>query len=195
MPSVNGSDALPELGDFKILNVTMPSLSTFKLPLSHFSMHASIASDEIQDLPVNHSLYFRLHETRKSDPELPCGQTLFMINLPVDTTHDHLQRLFRRCGSIQKVIFKNGQSLYEECPDFEPRILSQIHKSGVKAHVVFEDEEACQKALSMKVRKRIWSNQMEDAEDHDQEQPALFGVSSKSLLCAINPLQNGSLNI
>ena len=156
----------------------MPPLQVSKDHVSHLASH--ITSDTLSDsVPITHYLYFRKHETRKENSELPNDRTLFVLNLPVDSTVAHLQRLFRRCGKIENVIFQN-RNCAESFPDFEPRApLREIYKSGGRAHIVFEEEEAVEKALNLKNRKRIWSDQLD--EEGNQETSISLGLSSRSL--------------
>jgi ribosomal RNA-processing protein 7 len=145
---------------------------------------------------VSHQLYFRLHETRKSDPNLPAGRTLFVLNVPVDATLAHFERLFRRCGTIQNVLFKNRADQMEAFPDFKPREpLRDYLKSGAKAHIVFEDEDGAERALAMKTRKRVWSDQPDESLDPSQiPVQAPIGISSMNSLTHY-PLKQKSLTL
>jgi ribosomal RNA-processing protein 7 len=170
---------LPEVSGFKVLELTMPPLTVTKSHLSHPSSHAMMPDEdfEIKELPVTHQLYFRLHETRKVDPDLPSGRTLFVLNVPVDATEAHFERLFRRCGTVDKVIFKNRAAPIEDFADFNPRDqLREFLKSGAKAHVVFADEDGAERALALKIRKRVWSDQLDEAMESTTQAP--LGLAS-----------------
>ncbi|RUP06348.1 ribosomal RNA-processing protein 7-domain-containing protein [Jimgerdemannia flammicorona] len=52
-----------------------------------------------------HYFYLKRHDARKEDPRTPKGRTLFLLNLPVDTTENHLRALFRPYGRVESVIF------------------------------------------------------------------------------------------
>lgn len=173
-------ELLPEISGFKVLELTMPPLTVTKSHLTHPSSHAMMPDEdfEIKELPITHQLYFRLHETRKVDPELPSGRTLFVLNVPVDATEAHFERLFRRCGTVDKVIFKNRAAPIEDFVDFNPREpLREFLRSGAKAHVVFADEDGAERALAMKTRKRVWSDQPDEAMKATTQAP--LGISSR----------------
>lgn len=109
---------LNNCGAFAVLPITMPA----------FSLNGK------QVLPI-HTLFMRPHSSRKDD--LPTDKTIFIVNLPIDASEAHLQRLFRKCGVIQKIVWKKPTS-------------------GFSAHVVFEDAESVQRSMSMKARQRTW---------------------------------------
>ncbi|RIA90590.1 ribosomal RNA-processing protein 7-domain-containing protein [Glomus cerebriforme] len=52
-----------------------------------------------------HYCYFKSHESRNNDSFLPPDNTLFISNLPVDSTEAHIKNLFQECGPIDKIIF------------------------------------------------------------------------------------------
>ena len=56
---------------------------------------------------TTHYLYARPHASSKSDSRkvLPEGRTLFLVNLPPDTTDRELVLFFKHSGTVEKVIF------------------------------------------------------------------------------------------
>lgn len=53
-----------------------------------------------------HHIYARPHSntsTTNSNPSLPSDRTLFVANLPLDTTQQHLKSLFSKAGVVQKI--------------------------------------------------------------------------------------------
>ena len=56
---------------------------------------------------TSHYLYARAHASSKSDSRkaLPEGRTLFLVNLPPDTTDRELVLFFKHSGTVEKVIF------------------------------------------------------------------------------------------
>ncbi|GLB34286.1 putative ribosomal RNA-processing protein 7 (RRP7) [Lyophyllum shimeji] len=54
-----------------------------------------------------HYIYVRSHAGSKkaAQNDLPEGRTLFMVNVPPDSTDRELAQLFKRCGTVEKVIF------------------------------------------------------------------------------------------
>ena len=175
---------LPQSG-FIICPLTMAPVSLLKVPQGTLplSWHPSATdlSSYMTMTPVTHLLYFKQHQASSSthskkrpaadhdngisDEDLQHDQqlasmhlspshTLFLCNIPVDTSKNHLQRLFRRCGSINKAIID--------------------HKRR-QAHVVFEDSESVERAMAMRSRKRVWSDEvdldgMAEMNDHEQQQ-------------------------
>ena len=150
---------LDTFAQFKILELTLPN--------TH---------------PVVHTLFIRSHQSKKVDDDLPQGRTLFITNLPVDATDAHLARLFRKCGSIEKIYYKNyccsAHATLEPFQDFCPTTdLRHFHTSGGKAYVVFKQEKSLEKVLQMKKRVRVWSDQLEDdAQDTSSAKP--LGITS-----------------
>ncbi|KAJ2160168.1 hypothetical protein GGF46_002481 [Coemansia sp. RSA 552] len=56
---------------------------------------------------ATHYLYFRQHSAGREDILLPSDRTIFMANLPADTTERDLRRLFHGVARIARVVF-NG---------------------------------------------------------------------------------------
>ena len=56
---------------------------------------------------VTHYLYARSHSSSKSDSSktLPEGRTLFLVNVPPDTTERELVMFFKKSGTVEKVLF------------------------------------------------------------------------------------------
>ncbi len=79
----------PLPGGFRILTITMPPLNTRK-------------DGKIVKIPVSHQMFYKRHESRQLD-DLPNGKTLFLVNIPVDTSLSHLENLFQDCGVIDRV--------------------------------------------------------------------------------------------
>ncbi|CAB4409298.1 unnamed protein product [Rhizophagus irregularis] len=57
-----------------------------------------------------HYCYFKSHESRNTnnddnDKHLPPNNTLFISNLPIDSTEAHIKHLFQECGKIDRIIF------------------------------------------------------------------------------------------
>ncbi|GBB91618.1 hypothetical protein RclHR1_00190031 [Rhizophagus clarus] len=86
---------------FKILPIEMTSQKTV------FDSNSSDPST----LTSTHYCYFKSHESRNTsnanDNLLPPNNTLFISNLPIDSTEAHIKHLFQECGKIDRIIF-NG---------------------------------------------------------------------------------------
>lgn len=71
---------------------------------------------------TRHFMYMAQHEVRSESDTLPADRTLFLVNLPVDTTDAHLQYLFRSHGAIASIIYHGaiGGSLQQQQQQQEP---------------------------------------------------------------------------
>ncbi|KAF7721440.1 Ribosomal RNA-processing protein 7 A [Apophysomyces ossiformis] len=59
-----------------------------------------------------HYMYMKKHVLRSSSEVAATDRTLFLVNLPVDTTDHHLKQLFGPYGRIQRIIYHNTPSSY-----------------------------------------------------------------------------------
>lgn len=109
-----------------------------------------------------HYIFFKKHTSSK--PDFIKDQTLFLLNIPVDTCTHHLDRLFRNCGDIKHVVYSTPTSTSSS--------LWLPFKTGSSCHVVFTSSDAVDKALSMLSRKRVWTI------DEDVPEPRLYGIES-----------------
>lgn len=63
---------------------------------------------QLPDPPATHYLYLRPHEPRIPDPD--SARSLFVVNLPIDTTSNHLRHLFGTqlsAGRVEQVRFED----------------------------------------------------------------------------------------
>ena len=60
-----------------------------------------------------HYLYIRVHASRTASDDLPTDRTLFLVNVPPDSTERELITLFSTCGTIEKVKFGGHEALPE----------------------------------------------------------------------------------
>lgn len=204
MPGEQSSKSLPKISGFTVLPVTMPPLTLIQgASLYDHLTESSLSnkkSSHLKSEPIVHHLFIKPHQSLKSkkkalqenvevEPQeeelLPAGRTLFVLNLPVDTTLSHLKRLFRRCGVIENVVLKGKKAL----------IPGSVHKSGTTCHVIFEDPESIDRAMNMKPRQRVWSAAIEKEESDDlmdedaedsSELDSLIGMNSKATLLYVH---------
>lgn len=56
---------------------------------------------------TTHYIYARPHSSSKAEINsvLPSGRTLFLVNIPPDTTERELILLFKHCGTVERVVF------------------------------------------------------------------------------------------
>ncbi|ORY08284.1 hypothetical protein K493DRAFT_403449 [Basidiobolus meristosporus CBS 931.73] len=155
-------EALPleQISGFSILPVEMPA--------------SSVSSS------VTHYFYFKKHNVRQENPLTPEDRTLFLLNLPADTTENHIKHLFRHVGKIERVSFnmterqmeekilelqmndtseassgkKGKKSDKEEPAEVEPNCT--LLPTGSFAHVIFLEELGLTKAMNMTKKKRVW---------------------------------------
>lgn len=79
----------PEIAGYTVLSIQLPPTPAFPKPATHY-------------------LYLRPHEPRIPDPDSP--RSLFIVNIPIDTTETHLRHLFAQqlsAGRVEKVHFEN----------------------------------------------------------------------------------------
>ncbi|KAH6562005.1 hypothetical protein BASA50_004735 [Batrachochytrium salamandrivorans] len=146
--------------------VTMQSLHTHMSP-------AALELLQPERPETVHHLFMRKHSARTDTTTLPASRTLFLVNLPVDTNIMHLRRLFRRCGVVERVVWKGSLGLGSDGQvetvvvneTLVRRVHGWIHPTGSHAHVVFEDEESIERVLAMKPRRRLWSDEV-DKDDY-----------------------------
>ena len=104
----------------------------------------------------------------------PVNRTLFIVNIPIDTTENQLKLLFRRCGSIERVYFHRDTSPHATAGGGSGSVSHTLNRT---AHIVFEDETGVDRALEMKAHERVWNapqrdhgeafdDEEEDDEDH-----------------------------
>ena len=67
---------------------------------------------------ATHYLYIRAHASRTASDELPTDRTLFLVNVPPDSTERELITLFSTCGAIHKVKFGGQEAIPELDDDF-----------------------------------------------------------------------------
>ncbi|KAL2864899.1 putative ribosomal small subunit assembly protein [Aspergillus lucknowensis] len=78
-----------EISGYIVLPLQLPSTPSFPTPATHY-------------------LYLRPHEPRIPDPDTP--RSLFLVNIPIDTTETHLRHLFSTqlsSGRIERVDFES----------------------------------------------------------------------------------------
>ncbi|KAI7849325.1 ribosomal RNA-processing protein 7-domain-containing protein [Circinella umbellata] len=123
-----------------------------------------------------HYIYIKKHETR-STTDNANDRSLFVLNLPVDTTDSHLQELFNQYGQIESVQYpgnklpsseeepkkkkkyrtKKQQQEDEEAERQQKAVyLRRIFESGSFAHVVFKSSEDLDRVLDMPHQDKKW---------------------------------------
>ena len=108
------------LKGFKAIKIEMPPLRKLKTenPLAQHIDKAPTAAK-----PITHHIYI------KQDKNL--DKTVFVVNLPTDTTPKHLDILFKECGKITLVNIQGNES-------------------GGYCHVSFEDQVSVELVLGLK---------------------------------------------
>jgi ribosomal RNA-processing protein 7 len=89
---------------------------------------------------ATHYLYIRAHASRTASDDLPTDRTLFLVNIPPDSTERELITLFSTCGAIDRVKFGGQEALPElddnftSCDeeDIEEDTLMQEHQDATK---------------------------------------------------------------
>ncbi|CEP14267.1 hypothetical protein [Parasitella parasitica] len=147
---------------------------------------------------VRHYFYIRKHESKSLVDEDIKNRTMFMLNLPADTTDRHIKKLFKGLGIDQITYSDSGSSVTEDYwkiqaeeqqqrldtavnkkkkkqqkkqEQIEPEIkeLRRLFSSGSSAHIVFTKEDDLTQALSMRRVEKKWAK-----EDESVDQPLGF---------------------
>ncbi|KAI8047774.1 ribosomal RNA-processing protein 7-domain-containing protein [Thamnidium elegans] len=146
---------------------------------------------------ARHYFYLKKHESKALVDEDIKDRTLFLLNLPADTTDRHIKKLFKGHG-IDKITYHDAGSSYAEeywkiaanveAPELETktkknkkknvqkeeerevkvRELRRLFTSGSSAHVVFTTEEDLIEVLNMHRVEKKW------AKEDESEQPLGF---------------------
>ncbi|KAI9277058.1 ribosomal RNA-processing protein 7-domain-containing protein [Phascolomyces articulosus] len=126
-----------------------------------------------------HYIYMKKHETRITADTDSNDRSLFVLNLPVDTTDSHLQELFQTYGQIDHVQYpgnklsiqeddsahkkkkkyrtkKQQQQDQEEEQQQKAVYLRRIFESGSFAHIVFKSKEDLDRVLDMPHQEKKW---------------------------------------
>ncbi|KAL2919201.1 hypothetical protein HK105_201476 [Polyrhizophydium stewartii] len=176
---------LPAFAGFTVLPITVPPptvLATPTLSLQQHMSRRSLADADVEHPATTHYIFMRAHASRGGDAaSLPAGRTLFLVNLPADTNIMHLRRLFRRCGVIERVVWRGSVSTGDGAgaeagaagesasvlvsETLVQRTRAWVRPIGSHAHVVFEDDESVERVLAMKPRRRLWSDKVDNNED------------------------------
>ncbi|KAI9258510.1 SSU rRNA processing protein [Sporodiniella umbellata] len=106
---------------------------------------------------VRHYIYARKHHSQNSSQDKNANRTLFLLNLPVDTTDRHIHKLFK--GHTVTEI-KYGSDTGSQ--------LRKLLPSGSSAHVVFKHPNDVTEVLSMQRVEKKW------AKENEKEQPLGF---------------------
>ncbi|KAI9142579.1 ribosomal RNA-processing protein 7-domain-containing protein [Paraphysoderma sedebokerense] len=142
---------------------------------------------------VVHQIFIKEHSAAKPNFQIPDGRTLFVLNVPIDATAQHMKHLFRNCGKIERVEFKgvighHGMSVDMEddedlignekatelqtsdrkCPQLQIR---ELLETGGIAYVVFKSKKAIERALTLKQKKRVWSDSFGENEQNTNIPP------------------------
>ncbi|KAG0236488.1 Ribosomal RNA-processing protein 7 [Actinomortierella wolfii] len=97
--SASVTDGLDVINNFFVLPLHMPAVPVLSSPHEPKKKSSSYSN-------VLHYLYFKKHESPKHDEhKTPKGRTLFVLNVPVDSTEDHFRQLFKPYGRVVSVHF------------------------------------------------------------------------------------------
>lgn len=156
---------------------------------------------------VRHYFYIRKHESKSLVDEDIKDRTLFMLNLPADTTDRHIKKLFKGHGIDQITYSDSGSSVSEdywkiqakqqqqqleeaankkkkkhqkqqEEKEPEVRELRKLFTSGSSAHIVFSTDDDLTQVLSMRRVEKKWAK-----EDGSVDQPLGFERKSFPMHC------------
>ncbi|CAO3648926.1 unnamed protein product [Cunninghamella echinulata] len=75
-------------------------------------------------------MYMKRHEVRLDSDSFPASKTLFLLNLPVDTTNAHLQYLFQSHGKIVSITYHTGSTIWDKSiQDIEEENIQEQEKN------------------------------------------------------------------
>ncbi|KAI8367285.1 SSU rRNA processing protein [Blakeslea trispora] len=114
-----------------------------------------------EDKSVRHYFYMRKHDSKSLIDENIRDRTLFLLNLPTDTTDRHIKKLFKG-HPIDQITYKE-QKVHQ-------RELRRLFTSGSSAHVVFSTDQDLVDVLNMHRVEKKWAR-----EDEESEQPLGLG--------------------
>ena len=117
-----------------------------------------------------HYMYIKIHASSNDDATYPINRTLFVVNVPPDTTSKTLRDLFRKAGSVESIYLHNvldskgedatvpapgpkqgtGPPDVEPLPSLEPT--DRLLGSSSSAHVVFLDTTSLERAIRLPKR-------------------------------------------
>lgn len=131
---------------------------------------------------ATHYMYIRRHESQADDERRPVGRTLFVVNVPVDSTPSTLRALFRKAGAVSDVLLQDARrgdggeedevasaasasssssSSSSAAPEaagppavhpLPPLEPNVLYTSGSSAHIVFLDASSVDRALKLPAR-------------------------------------------
>lgn len=120
--------------------------------LNGFTILSIQMSSKDKRNPVIHCVYYKEHTVRVSDPALPKGRTLFILNPPFPHT-DTLKRVFEKCvGPVETVRMGTHNS------NIKPDDTGHGSHGDIPvqiAHVVFRKRESVVKALALKANDSV----------------------------------------
>ncbi|KAJ1819839.1 hypothetical protein LPJ56_003565 [Coemansia sp. RSA 2599] len=107
--SKKGGGRLEEIGGYKVLPVKF---------------------DSSDDQSATHFVYFKQHNSNKEEVLMPPSRTLFMYNLPADTTERDIKRLFQGLARVARVVFHEvvGQDVLRTAA-IKARMINEIAAS------------------------------------------------------------------
>ena len=101
---------------------------------------------------ATHYLYIRAHASRTASDDLPTDRTLFLVNVPPDSTERELTTLFSTCGAIHKIKFGGQEALPELDDDFTS---SNEDEPAIEEDTLMqEDEDATKISKNIKRDKK-----------------------------------------
>ncbi|KAI8991580.1 ribosomal RNA-processing protein 7-domain-containing protein [Mycotypha africana] len=109
------------------------------------------------DKSIRHYFYMKKHESKSLVDEDIRDRTLFLLNLPADTTDRHLRKLFKGHSIDQITYSDSGSSKIE---------LRKLFTGGSSAHIVFTTDQDLEDVLNMRRVEKKWAK-----EDEETDQP------------------------
>jgi ribosomal RNA-processing protein 7 len=137
----------------------------FKILPIEVSYHDNLNDKDSPSINVKHYCYFKKHESYATNnnfnDNLPADKTLFITNLPVDTTELHLKKLFEEYGKIEKIVFHGIIK--------ENEFLSSVinHEEEMSSNMN-EEKKLKKKKKSKKGQRNFKNNDDHHSKDNDE---------------------------
>ena len=158
-----------------------------------------------------HYIYIKKHETRITTDNTS-DRSLFVLNLPVDTTDSHLQEIFNQFGQIESIQYPGNKlpDSEEEEPKKKKKYrtkkqqqedeeaerqqkaahLRRIFESGSFAHVVFKSSEDLDRVLDMPHQDKKWKAETKQQPLGLKRKFKKFSIGTKKNTASVNTYIN-----
>lgn len=158
------SAPLQNILGFRVLPVILPSAN---IKIIGFKEMQKIDQCAPKDMNIEHNIYFKKHDAR-NDEKFPIGRTLFLSNIPANTSIEHIKTLFSAQGEVENVFWR----IKADALDIAESADTFLKSTGSTCHVVFTEASAVDSCMSMKSQSRFWTHSEDSDDSHQLLQPS-----------------------